>query len=89
MRRFLAGFFMLMMLASITTVSGQENDLVLLTGNQSMLIEDTRVTLDGFSVGGNSILTIENALVTLTDSSYTVTENGFLQIINSTLKWQG
>jgi hypothetical protein len=89
MRRFLAGFFMLMMLASITTVSGQENDPVLLTGNQSMLIEDTRVTLDGFSVGGNSILTIENALVTLTDSSYTVTENGFLQIINSTLKWQG
>ncbi len=89
MRRFLAGFLMLLMLASAATASGQENDPVLLTGNQSMTIEDTEATIDGFSVGGNSTLTIKNAHVTMTDSSYTVSENGFLAIINSTLEWQG
>jgi hypothetical protein len=89
MRRFLTGFLMLLMLASDATASGQENEPFLLTGNQSMTIEDTWVTLDGFSVGGNSTLIIKNARVTLTDSSYTVSENGFLLIINSTLEWQG
>ena len=89
MRRFLTGFFILIMLASIVTVSGQENDPVQLTGNQSMQIEDVWVTLYGFSVGGNSTLSIKNARVTMTDSSYTVSENGFLRIINSTIEWQG
>ncbi len=89
MRRFLAGFLMLLMLASAATALGQENDPILLTGNQSMTIEDIWITIDGFSVGGNSTLTIENAHVTMTDSSYTVSENGFLVIINSTLEWQG
>ena len=89
MRRFLTGFFILIILASIVTVSGQENDPVQLTGNQSMQIEDVWVTLYGFSVGGNSTLSIKNARVTMTDSSYTVSENGFLQIINSTIEWQG
>jgi hypothetical protein len=89
MRRFLTGFLMLLMLASDATASGQENEPFLLTGNQSMTIEDTWVTLDGFSVGGNSTLIIKNARVTLTDSSYTVSENGFMLIINSTLEWQG
>jgi hypothetical protein len=45
MRRFLVGFLMLLMLASAATASGQENEPFLLTGNQSMTIED-------FSVGG-------------------------------------
>lgn len=89
MRRFLAGFLMLLMLASAATASGQENESFLLTGNQSMTIEDTWITIDGFSVDGNSTLTIKNAHVTMTDSSYTVSENGFLLIINSTLEWQG
>jgi len=89
MRRFLAGLLLLMMFASVATAYGQENYPVLLTGNQSMFIEDTGITLDGFSVGDNSTLTIENALVTMTDSSFTVSENGFLTIINSTLEWQG
>ena len=89
MRRFLAILLLLTMFASVATASGQENDPVLLSGNQSMFIEDTWVTLDGFSVGDNSTLTIENAHVTMTDSSYTVSENGFLTIINSTLEWQG
>jgi len=89
MRRFLTGFFILIILASIVTVSGQENDPVQLTGNQSMQIEDVWVTLYGFSVGGNSTLSIKNARVTMTDSSYTVSENGFLQMINSTIEWQG
>jgi len=89
MRRFLAGFLMLLMLASAATASGQENEPFLLTGNQSMTIEDTKATIEGFSVGGNSTLTIKNAHVTMTDSSYTVSENGFLLIINSTLEWQG
>ena len=89
MRRFLTGFFILIILASIVTVSGQENDPVLLTGNKIMHIEGSWVTLYGFSVGGNSTLSIKNARVTMTDSSYTVSENGFLQIINSTIEWQG
>jgi hypothetical protein len=89
MRRFLAGFLMLLMLASAATASGQENESFLITGNQSMTIEDTWITIDGFSVDGNSTLTIKNAHVTMTDSSYTVSENGFLLIINSTLEWQG
>lgn len=80
---------MLIMMASVVTVSGQEYELVLLTGNQSMLIGDTRVTLYGFSVGNNSTLTIKNARVTMTDSSYTVSENGFLKLIKSTLGWRG
>jgi len=89
MRRLLAGLLLLIMLASVATASGQENDPILMTGNQSMVLKDTWITLDGFSVGDNSTLTIENALVTMTDSSYTVSENGFLTITNSTLEWQG
>ena len=89
MRRFLTGFLMLLILASAAVASGQKNEPFLLTGNQSMTIEDTKMTLNGFSVGGNSTLTIKNAHINMTDSSYTVSENGFLQIINSTLEWQG
>ncbi len=89
MKRVLLLSIFLSLFLTANAVQAQSDAPLIIKGNQTYVIEDSKHVLNGFNVTDNSTLTIRNSKVTMLESSYTVTGSGVLIIENSTLGWQG
>ncbi len=70
-------------------VKAQQETSLILSGNQTYVIENSEHILNGFEIGDNSSLIIRNSHITMLESSYNVYGDAKLLIDNSTLAWQG
>lgn len=89
MKHSLILFITLSLFAIANNVQAQSYPSLILTGNQTYIIENAEHILNGFEIGENSTLTIKDAHVTLLESSYIAIGYSKLITENSTLEWQG
>lgn len=70
-------------------VKAQQETSLIITGNQTYVIENSIHVLNGFEIDDNSSLIIRNSHITMLESNYNVYGDAKLLIDNSTLEWHG